>query len=147
MLYTHQNKPFKQHVHNTLKRRIKTFMVLAAIMLAIVIVDIAMGSLNIGWALFSIAIGAVIGFVSTRIFHLSWNKDGEQVVARVDKIGWIVLVAYIVFEIVRSSLFMKWLPDSATAITFAFVASALISRVFGLRGRIIRILQKEGIFS
>ncbi len=145
MLYTSNKNNFKQHVHPTLQRRIRMFMVMSAVMLAIVLFDIARGTLAIEWALLSLVIGALVGFISSRIFHLSWNQDGNRVVGRIDKIGWFVLAAYIIFEIARSFLFQEWLPESATAITFAFVASALVSRVFGLRGRIIRILTEENI--
>jgi hypothetical protein len=147
MLYDSHKKNFKHHVHPSLQRRIKIFMVIAAIMLAVVAYDVIGQTLRIELALLSLAIGAVVGFASTRIFHLSWSRDGSHVVGRIDRIGWMVLAAYIIFEIARATFFQWWLPASATAITFAFVASALISRVVGLRGRIIRILKEEKIIS
>lgn len=148
MLYTHQNKNFQQHVHPTLQRRIRIFFVIGAISLAIVGWDIVQGTLGIPYALVSVLVGAVVGWLTSRIFHLSWEHDGQRVVGRIDKIGWFVLAAYIVFEIARSILFQDVIHtgSDATAITFAFVSSALISRMFGLRGRIVRILKEEKIF-
>lgn len=146
MLYTSQNKSFKQHVHPSLRRRIRIFIVMAVIMFAIVLFDIIQGTLGLEVAVVSIVIGSVVGYISSRIFHLSWDHDGNHVVGRIDKIGLFVLVAYIAFEIVRASLVQEWLPASTSAITFAFVASALITRVLGLRGRIVRILKQEHIF-
>lgn len=117
-------------------------------MLLLVLWDIATGALTIPIALIGIVIGAIIGFFSSRIFHLSWDKDGEKVVGRIDTIGWIVLALYIVFEIIRSTLFATIFASasSPTAVTFAFIAAALIARVFGLRGRILKILEEEQIF-
>jgi hypothetical protein len=146
MLYSFANKDFKHHVHPSLKRRIKIFMLIGAIMIAIMMWDIFNLTLPLTLAVISIAIGAVVGFMTSRIFHLSWSHDGQQVVGRIDAIGWIMLALYIGFEIARSVFFQDWVPHSATAVTFAFVASALIARVLGLRGRIIDILKKEKVF-
>jgi len=145
MLYTFRSKSFKEHVHPSLKRRIKIFMVIGAIMLAVMATDIVQGTLSIELALISIVLGGIVGFVTSRIFHLSWSHDGNRVVGRIDTVGWAVLALYIAFEIGRSFFFQEWVPASATAVTFAFVASALITRVLGLRGRIIEILKKEQI--
>ena len=145
MLYTFKNKNFKQHVHPSLKKRIKIFMVIGAVMLAIMIANIVQGNLSIELAAISIVLGGVVGFITSRIFSLSWSHDGQHVVGRIDRLGWIVLALYIGFEIVRSIFFQQWVPASATAVTFAFVASALITRVLGLRGRIVDVLKKENI--
>ncbi len=147
MLYTHQNKNFQQHVHPTLQKRIRIFLVIGGISLAVVAWDVVQGSITVPWALGSIVVGIFVGWCTSRIFHLSWEKDGQRVVGRIDTMGWIVLASYIAFEIVRSILFQDVIHtgSDATAITFAFVSSALLSRIFGLRGRIVKILKTEKI--
>jgi len=146
MFYTSKHKNFKQHVHPSLQRRIRIFFGMGGVMLAIVLFDIYKATLSPEWALLSVVIGTVVGFITSRILHLSWSHDGSHVVSRIDKVGWVVLALYIVFEIARSYFFQTWLPASATAITFAFISAALIARVFGLRGRILRILEEEKVF-
>lgn len=136
-----------RHVHPRLQRRMRLFIGMGVIMFLLVIWDISQGTMSIGLALVGIVIGALVGVVSSRIFHLSWDHDGQQVVGRVDAIGWFILAAYIVFEIIRATLFETVIHTAytSTAITFTFVSAALISRVFGLRGRISRILKEEKI--
>lgn len=130
-----------------LRRRIRIFLVLSGVMFAVVVRDIVVGELSLPIALASVALGGVVGFFSSRIFHLSWHDDGKKVVGRIDTLGWVVLGLYVAFEIARSTLLTDFFPTfPATAITFAFVASALITRVLGLRGRILRILKEEEIF-
>ncbi len=147
-LYKAHGTDFQKHVHKNLQRRLRLFFILSAIMFLLALFDIYNGTLSIGIALISIVIGGIAGFISSRIFHLSWEKDGEVVVGRIDAIGWGVLILYILFEIARTTFFstVLHLAASATAITYVFVASALLSRVFGLRGRMLRILREENVF-
>ncbi|MDB5188041.1 MAG: hypothetical protein JWO50_561 [Candidatus Kaiserbacteria bacterium] len=147
-IYNHKGKHFKAHVHPSLQRRIRIFIVISILMLLLVAYDISQGILSFPYAIGALVVGGVVGIFTSRIFHLSWEKDGSHVVGRIDKIGWIVLALYIAFEIARS-LFFQYevhIGDEATAITYAFVSAALLSRVFGLRGRIITILKQEQIF-
>jgi hypothetical protein len=147
MLYTHKKTNFKHHVHPSLQRRIRLFLIIGALSLALVAYDVYNGTLSLGIAALAVVIGAVVGVITSRIFNLSWSHDGEQVVGRIDIIGWIVLVAYILFEVARSIFFTSVIHTGSdpTAITYAFVASALVSRVLGLRGRIICVLRQEKV--
>lgn len=148
MLYTHEGKNFRQHVHPNLQKRMRIFLVIGTIALLLVAYDVWSGVIGLSIALLSVALGIVIGFITSRIFHLSWSQDGARVVGRIDRIGWFVLGAYIVFEIARTFFFqtiLGYATSQATAITFAFVSSALLSRVLGLRGRILRVLKAERV--
>ena len=148
MLYTSKKKNFQHHVHPTLQRRIKVFLVISTIMFAIVLSDVVTGTLGPLLAVLALVGGGAVGWFTSRIFHLSWSHDGQHVVGQIDKIGWLVLAAYIIFEIARVMFFDSVLHVgvTGTAITFAFVSAALCSRVLGLRGRIMRILEEENIF-
>ena len=122
---------------------------MGALMLLIVLYDVITGSLGLEVAVLSLFAGALVGWFTSRIFHLSWDRDGKHVVGRIDGIGWTVLALYIVFEVARNALFTNVIHTGydPTAITFAFISAALLSRVLGLRGRIVRILEEERIFS
>lgn len=148
MLYTTRNNNFRQNVHPSLQKRLRIFLIMGGIMFVVVAWDIVSGVLSVPFAGAAIVVGGVVGWFTSRIFHLSWNHDGQRVVGRIDTIGWIVLATYIAFEIARAVLFetVIHLGAATTAITFAFVSSALISRMFGLRGRIIQILKEERVF-
>jgi hypothetical protein len=147
-LYKRTGTDFRDQVHPTLRRRIRIFLILGTVMLVLTFYDVVNGTLSWQIAGIGILVGAVIGLFSSRIFKLSWDHDGEQVVGKIDAIGWVILALYILFEIGRSTLFATVFQtsSSATAITFAFVSAALISRVLGLRGRIIDVLTQEHIF-
>ena len=145
MLYTTDNTSFKHQVHTSLQRRLRIFIVMGVIIILVMVSDVVRGLLPVWIAGISLLLGSIIGLVSSRIFNLTWDKDGEQVVGKIDVIGWVVLGAYILFEVARSILVQHWLPAEATAITFAFIGPALITRVLSLRGRIITILKNEEV--
>ena len=149
MLYTAHGKNFKHHVHPRLQRRLRLFFILSAVMLLLALLDIYHGILSIQWAVVSIIVGGCVGIITSRVFKLSWKKDGEMVVGQIDTLGWIILALYIGFEILRATVFSTVFhvsDDASTAITYMFVSSALISRAFGLRGRMIKVMKQEKVF-
>lgn len=143
-----KTESFLAHTHPTLQRRVRLFILAGTIMLLVVLWDIMHHTMSVPLALAGIVVGALAGFASSRIYHLTWDHDGQRVVGRIDLVGWIVLILYIAFEVIRALLFESVIHTgfTATAITFTFVSSALISRVFGIRGRILRILKDEAVF-
>lgn len=131
----------------------RIFLIIAFCMLVIAETHVMQDHINPFIVLGSVVVGAAVGIVTTRIFHLSWDHDGQKVVGRIDKIGLAVLVLYVIFEIARSMLFEKLMPAStsaslsaATIVGFIFIAAALISRVLALRGRMIKILREQKVF-
>jgi hypothetical protein len=150
MLYANKGKNFKEHVHPNLQKRLRIFMVMGIIMLLVAGYDVVQGTVLPTTAFLALCVGGTVGWFTSRIFHLSWSEDGRRVVGRIDTIGWFVLAAYILFEIARAVLFETVIHTTiatTTAITFAIISSALLSRVLGLRGRIVDILQKEKVFA
>ncbi len=148
MLYTSGGEKFEHHIHTTLRRRIRTFLILALVMLLIVFLDITRGQLSMAWAAAGVAIGGVVGVLTSRIFHISWDRDAKRVIGRVDTLGFVFIGLYAAFEIGRTVLFETLIHTSfpASAIAFAFVSGALIGRVLGMRGRILRVLKEEKVF-
>lgn len=118
-------------------------------MLTIVLWNILEGYISIPLALIGAAIGAVVGFFSSRMFHLSWSKNGKQIVGQIDRTGWIILVIYTLYGSIRLFLFESVIHTEypILAITLVFVSSELIFRVLGLRGKILRILKEEKVLA
>ena len=147
MLYRSGNTDLKHHVHPKLRRNIRLFILMSVIMILIAGADLAAGTLSLNMAIAGTAVGTLVGFASSRIFHLSWDKDGSTVVSRIDTVGWVILILYIAFEVARASIFQVLFDaGSSTAVFFIFVGAAMIARVLGIRGRIFQILRDEKVF-
>lgn len=139
---------FKEHVHPNLRRRMRMFLAIGFVMSLLVVWDILHETVSIPIALISVLVGLLLGWLTSRIFHLSWNGDLEKVVGKIDLLGGIVLALYIIFEVSRVFLFERFVHitvATGTAITFALVSSALIGRVLALRRRVFDLLKKEKV--
>jgi hypothetical protein len=115
-------------------------------MLGIVLYEIFIKILPLGFAIVGIFIGLFIGIVTARMRHLSWDKDAKKIVSRLDVVGIIILVLYIAFVIIRSRLIGYFVAvPMVGAVGFAITGGVMIGRVIGTRNAIIEILKEREI--
>jgi hypothetical protein len=115
-------------------------------MLGIVLYEIFIKILPLMFATLGIFIGLLIGIISARMYHLSWDKDAKKIVSRLDVIGIIILVFYIAFVIIRSKLIGIFVAAPMVgAVGFSTTAGVMIGRVVGTRNAIIEILKEREI--
>jgi hypothetical protein len=82
------------------------------------------------------------------MFHISWNHDAKKVVSRFDVYGVIILVLYIFFEIFREKIVGYFTHDiQVGTVGFALLAGIMFGRVLGTRGKIMKILKEQHVFS
>ena len=115
-------------------------------MLGIVGYDIFVNVLSVEFAVLGVVVGVIGGILFARMYHLSWDHDARKIVSRLDVIGVIILVFYIVFVIFRSKLigFFVQTPQIG-AVGFSITAGIMIGRVIGTRNAIIEIFKERGI--
>src|SRR4051812_18591780 len=124
----------KKHVNNRLQIQLRLYVLIAIIMGLIVIYDLFTGHLSLLFTVLGILVGLVIGIISSRMFHISWDHDAKKVISQVDTIGVIVIIGYVLFEIGREYVFKHYIDSTLTgALTFAFIYDMLSGRVIGTR--------------
>lgn len=140
-------KDFSHHIDKRLQMRLRIYFIIAAVLLCIVIYNIGKGDINFFAAVGALVTGAFIGIITSRMFHLSWDKDARKVVSRLDMFGGVVLVLYILFEVFRDRIVGLLIhgPEVAAA-SFTVLAGVMIGRVLGTRGRIRTILKEQSVF-
>lgn len=142
-------KPLRRHAHHVDKKlrfRLRLYSIISLVMLGVVLYDIFQKTLPLEFATFGILIGLVLGIISARRYHLSWDKDAKKIVSRLDLIGIIILVLYIGFVIVRSKLIGIFVQGPVVgAVSFSITAGVMIGRVVGTRNAIIEILREREI--
>jgi Kef-type K+ transport system membrane component KefB len=105
------------------------------------------GALRLDLGILGFAIGIMIGIVSSRMFHISWNHDAEKVVSRFDRFGIIVLIFYILLKLSREKIINYFAQGfEVGTIGFAVLAGIMIGRSLGTRGKILQILKEQKIF-
>jgi hypothetical protein len=96
--------------------------------------------------LIALAIGLAAGFISSRMYKISWDKNSAKVVGRIDIYGVIVLVLFAIFELNRT-----WIADlfsggeALGSIGLVLITTALLGRILGTSRKILQVLSAEKI--
>jgi hypothetical protein len=134
------------HVDKKLRFRLRLYALISLVMLGIVLYEIFIKILPLEFAAVGILVGLLVGIVTARRYHLSWDKDAKKIVSRLDLVGIIILVLYIGFVIIRSRLIGIFVQGPVVgAVGFSITAGVMIGRVVGTRNAIIEILRKREI--
>lgn len=142
-------RSLRKHVHHIDKKlrfRVRLYSLISLVMLVIVLCEIFIKILPLPFAVVGIFVGLFIGIITARQRHLSWDKDAKKIVSRLDVIGIIILVLYLIFVIMRSRLIGIFVQGPIVgAVSFSITAGVMIGRVVGTRNAIIEILREREI--
>jgi len=134
------------HVDKKLKFRLRLYFIIAVIMFLVVLYDVFTNILSLEFAVVGVIAGIVVGVLSARMYQLSWDKDAEKIVSRLDLAGTVYLVLYIVFAIFRTKIIELFVHGPVIgAISFSIITGVIIGRVIGTRGAILKVLEEQGI--
>jgi hypothetical protein len=88
-------------------------------------------------ALLLLIAGGGVGAILSRVYLLHWDDEKHEIAARIDQIGAVILVGYLVFSLARLQLSPLWGPEApgAMASRLALTAGITVGRlVFLLAG-------------
>ncbi len=90
------------------------------------------------------AIGLGVGALLSRMFTVSWDKDAEKVVSRMDIYGTILLIVYIIFELFGEHLIEQWFsgPEVLTVI-LSLAGGAVLGRGLGMSRKMLQVLREN----
>jgi hypothetical protein len=130
--------------HKYLKIRLIVYLAIAAIMIGISVYDIIQGHVDIISTVMSISIGILVGFIVSRMHHISWDRNAQKVIAQLDTVGIIILLVYILLEINRERIVEYFVhSESPLAISFAVFAGIMIGRLLGIRRRVRQVISEN----
>ena len=136
----------KDFVERRLMIRLKIFLALLFVFVTLIICYIVIGYIDVAAAIGAAMIGMMIGAVAVRRKKISWHEETSTVIARMDRIGIYVLVAYVLLSILRHWLFAHWLHGHLLgAFSLSFTAGAMFGRLMLLRSQIREILREQEI--
>jgi len=143
------HKSLRNYAHNLDKRlrfRLRLYLLISLILIGILVFNVLKGTLRVDYGLLGLVAGVGIGIISSRMFHISWNKNAKRVVSQLDTLGIGILILYFLFEILRGTIVGFFTHDIQVATTgFAVLAGIMYGRLLGTRGRIIQILEEQEI--
>jgi hypothetical protein len=78
--------------------------------------------------------------------NVHWHSESEKVIAKLDRIGIVVLVLYLVFSLSRRWILGHWVHGiQLSVVSFSMAAGAMIGRILTIRKQIRDILRDKGI--
>ena len=128
-------------IRESVSRAIVVQLVLVAVVGLVVLVLAALhvsdGSLGLGWAFGGLLGGLVVGVVASRSKRIEWDDKGSRVTSRMDWIGAIILLGFILAQITRGWLLGHWAEGVAlTTLGLCVSAGTLLGQVVGTRRRV-----------
>ena len=134
------------YVHKKLLFRLRRLAIFFLVVTGILIYEISNNFIAGYLALGGFIIGFLIGYiVGKRMHRISWDEEASKVVGKMDRIGIIILVIYILFAITRRWIFSHWLEGHAlSAFVLSISCGAIVSRLWFIRRKIRETLKKAG---
>jgi hypothetical protein len=123
------------------KARIFVLVFLVALTLAVVDA-VRLGGYTWLFVVTGLPVGAVVGVVASRMTHLRWDGFARKVVGKIDALGAVILVLYLVFSVFRSRIVDIWVQGPVGGATsIAVLAGVMAGQVIGIRYGLGRLYQ------
>lgn len=141
-----KRKEVAKFVHRKLLFRLRRLAVIFLIITGILIYELSHNYTAIFLAVSGFIIGMIIGIlVSRRMHNISWDAETSKAVTKMDRLGIIILVLYLLFVISRHWIFSHWLHGySLTAFSLSIAAGGMLGRLWNTRQKVRQILKEEG---
>jgi hypothetical protein len=142
--FSQRAHPIRENASKRLLLRIRILSVVYVVLLIMTIYS-AINSHAILWkVILGLCIGIIVGVISSRMFKISWDKDGAEVIGKIDVYGVIVLVLFIVFEVNRNNIAGLFdSGESLGAIVLTLVTGTLFGRILGITRQILRVVRSR----
>lgn len=139
-------KEVTKFVHRKVLFRLRRLAIFFIVVVAIVIYEVSQNYIAGLMAVGGLLIGVAVGLSVSRMHLLSWDAETGKAVTKMDRLGLIILVIYLLFAIFRRWIFGHWLSGHAlSAFCLSVAAGGMLGRLFTLRQTIRQILKQEGV--
>lgn len=142
---SNQSSP-AEYIDKKLIKRLRIYLIMMLIMLVVIIFEVLTGSFSISWALGGILIGLGVGTLVSRMYRLSWDEETNHVIGRIDWIGAIILICYLIFVFARTSYLGQFVQGTPLfALVLSITSGTMLGRVITTDRGIKKILKALNI--
>ena len=146
LLNSRTGKNARDFVERKLILRLKLFFGVFALLQAIIFYEIARRHLAGPTAIGAMMLGMMIGAVFVRRKRIYWEEETSKVIARMDRIGVVLLICYVVMAIIRHFFLDHWVHGSQLiGFSFSLAAGTMLGRLLSMRSQIRQILKEKNI--
>lgn len=141
-----KRKEVGRFVHKKLLFRLRRLAIIFLIITGVLIYELSQHYIAGYLALFGFMLGMVIGLlVSRRMHNISWDAETNKAVTKMDRLGIVILVLYLLFAISRHWILSHWLQGYAlTAFSLSVAAGGMLGRLWNTRQKIRQVLKQAG---
>jgi hypothetical protein len=141
-----KRKEVARFVHKKLLFRLRRLAIIFLLISGILIYEISQDYIAGYMATAGFLLGVAIGLmVAHRMHRISWDAETSKAVTKMDRLGIIILVFYLLFAISRKWIFSHWLHGySLSAFSLSVAAGGMLGMLWTTRQQIRQVLKKEG---
>lgn len=131
-------------MENRLTIRLWVFFIIMSALSIIVIAHVFEGHISALLAVSGFAVGIMIGFLAGRMFIIFWHPETEKVVSRLDTVGFVILLMYVLLAVGRRWFLGHWLHGAElNAFGLSILTGLLLGRLLSMAMKIKKILVTE----
>lgn len=133
-------------VQRKLVFRLRRLAIVLIILLGIICYDIFLKHANALFALSGIVGGYLLGTFLGSYANIHWHEESEKVIAKLDRVGIIVLILSICFSLSRRWILGHWVNGiQLSVISLGIAAGTMSGRIITIRKQIREILRGKGL--
>ena len=146
LLNSRTSKNARDFVERKLLLRLKIFFGVFALLIVVIFYEVALHHIAAATCVGTIMLGMMVGAIFVRRKRIYWEEETSRVIARMDRIGIVLLVLYIVIAIIRHFLLDHWLRgNQLVGFSLSFAAGTMLGRLLSMRSQIRQILKEKNI--
>ena len=146
LLNSRSGKNAREFVERKLLLRLKLFFAVFALLVSIIFYEVARHHIGGATAIGAMMLGMMIGGVFVRRKRIYWEEETSRVIARMDRIGVVLLVIYLAIAVVRHFMLEHWVQGGQLlGFSFSLAAGTMFGRLLSMRSQIRQILKEKNI--
>jgi hypothetical protein len=112
----------------------------------VIVYEISSSYISFAKAIAAFFTGVLIGVIFARRKKIFWEEETSLVIARMDRIGIVLLVVYIAYVVFRHLWLPRWFTGhELSALSFSLTAGTMTGRVLTMRTQIRQVLKHKKI--
>lgn len=140
-------KLLTKHTDPKLRRSLRIYLLVSLVVFIFMVISALRSGASFIAVLIGLIAGVLIGILFSRVYKISWNKDADHAIYKMDILGIVLLVIFIFFDLNRGNLVELFIHgESVGAASLALLAGAFYGRVLGSGRDIIKVLKEQEVF-
>ena len=134
----------RKNVQRKIKVKLWIYFLVFMVSLIMSMFHFVKGTISFYFPLGGFVIGFLIGHISSRINKVIWDEDSEMIDLKLDKLGIVILVVYLLFVIFKNTLIEDVVHlHHISSISLAVLSGTMLGHAVALRKKVVKIYRKR----